>query len=933
MARLFLILHICVSLTACLPAGPKHHLERAGNYLSKNDLKMAGEEYQSAFELSKETGDLASQADSLFGLGYTAQKMGDPDLACQRYHNALTLAKRGNSWRTAYKSLYNLYLLNIAYGNYPTALQQICEAEEIAADRIGDKEKTAKAMTEKARILFLLGDYENALKSSIDSLRITEEIGNEKTSTINLISMANIYFNLGQYHKSVQRYEQAIAWAKDFQDYKLEADGNTGLGLVFIDLLRLEDAERYLRKALSIHRECQDWKGQAIDMNNLGLLSRLKGEIEGARDYFLKAQEIFEDLAGNREIGICLGNLGMIFLEEEEYEHATKSLKEAMEIFLDLGNKKETAVTYSRLGRIFFIKGEYDLAEESYFKGMRLAREIDRRETLWRIYFGLGQIYERCGRDDEALSYYENAVAVIEAVRRELVGEEIREGYLGDKEEVYESLISLLIRTEGKDSAESNLDRALQYAWRLDLLKRRELFDRLDIQFENKQRDTLYRQERGVASELNGVHHALERAQEYDKRDKSSDAFVYLKKRRARTRQEYKAFIDALAQKDPYFYSMINIKPIELGHLQYVLDENTCLIEYYLAAKQLIIFMITRNQLAVETVRVDRSEVEGAVDRFLEVIKNRGFDSEADIEEYKKIANQLYSWLFKPVEGKLKSKAILGIVPNSSLHYLPFQALLIPSEEGETRFLIEKFLVFYLNSNSMIAFAGGRTGSPESPKNFLGLANPDGSLLHAESEVISLKDLYTSSDFYLKDDASEQRVKLDSGNYKYVHIASHGVFDSSSPNNSYILLAPEGMEDGKLTVEEIYGIDYHNNHLITLSACDTAVGRLALGDEVVNLSGAFLFAGVPTVVASLWRIDDEVTRILMVEFYRNMKTMPKAEALRHAQLKVISMGRTSSHTIQERRLALAAPPTESSSPADYAHPYFWAPYILVGNWK
>jgi CHAT domain-containing protein len=176
--------------------------------------------------------------------------------------------------------------------------------------------------------------------------------------------------------------------------------------------------------------------------------------------------------------------------------------------------------------------------------------------------------------------------------------------------------------------------------------------------------------------------------------------------------------------------------------------------------------------------------------------------------------------------------------------------------------------------------------------------------------------------------------------YDVIHFATHAQLNEDDPLSSAVLLAKGGKEDGRLEVREIFGMDLKAN-LVVLSGCDTALGKLSTGDELVGLTRAFIYAGTPSVVASLWSVDDSSTAQLMSRFYRNLKTMSKAEALRQAQLELIR-GEGRSDLIAKRGVGgigklgetpEAQSPSEDPISVSTSHPYFWAPFILVGDGK
>ena len=151
-------------------------------------------------------------------------------------------------------------------------------------------------------------------------------------------------------------------------------------------------------------------------------------------------------------------------------------------------------------------------------------------------------------------------------------------------------------------------------------------------------------------------------------------------------------------------------------------------------------------------------------------------------------------------------------------------------------------------------------------------------------------------------DATEARIKKLAGSVGLIHFATHGELDESEPLSSAVLLVPGEGEDGRLEVREVFGLDLHAR-LVVLSACQTGLGKLLRGDEVVGLQRAFLYAGTPAVITTLWKVDDRATYELVRALYTRLETMGPAEALRQAQLETMR---------------------------SYPHPYQWAAFNLTG---
>jgi CHAT domain-containing protein len=243
------------------------------------------------------------------------------------------------------------------------------------------------------------------------------------------------------------------------------------------------------------------------------------------------------------------------------------------------------------------------------------------------------------------------------------------------------------------------------------------------------------------------------------------------------------------------------------------------------------------------------------------------------------------------------------IVPHGELHYLPFAAL----TDGK-RYLMDDYSITYLPSVSAWPYIKQNVG--KSNANPLIIGNPSTnradlqSLPFAESEAQTIANLYQVTPLLGKD-ATENAVRTQVGQAGVLHLAAHGSYNTINPMYSAIYLAPDGQNDGLLETHEIYGLDLKQTDLVVLSACETQLGELSTGDELVGLTRAFLFAGTPSVISSLWSVDDNSTQLLMEKFYTYWSGgMSKAEALRQAQIDVRAI---------------------------YPNPYYWAGFVLSGD--
>jgi CHAT domain-containing protein len=261
---------------------------------------------------------------------------------------------------------------------------------------------------------------------------------------------------------------------------------------------------------------------------------------------------------------------------------------------------------------------------------------------------------------------------------------------------------------------------------------------------------------------------------------------------------------------------------------------------------------------------------------------------------------QLYAWLIAPLQSYLTTR-LVGIIPYGPLHYLPFAAL----SDGR-RYFGEEHTLFYLPSASVLPFIQQKRKGELSSMLAVGQGQAKGlpALAFAEQEAQQVAALYQTQAL-VGAAATEAAFLAGASTHNILHLAAHAQLNRANPLFSRIVLAPAGASDGALEVHEIYGLDLQRADLVVLSACQTYLGETSAGDDIVGLNRAFLYAGAPTVIASLWNVDDQATSRLMVAFYARLRAgVGKAEALRAAQAEVR---------------------------AAYPHFYYWAAFVLTGD--
>jgi CHAT domain-containing protein len=333
--------------------------------------------------------------------------------------------------------------------------------------------------------------------------------------------------------------------------------------------------------------------------------------------------------------------------------------------------------------------------------------------------------------------------------------------------------------------------------------------------------------------------------------------------------------------------------------------------------------------LVVYPLNIKRQQPDSLIADFHKRLDERNLD-------FRSSARKIYDLLLKPAEKQLQGKSTLCLVPDSRLWELPFQAL----QPDDDHYLIEHHALFYAPSltvlKEMEALFKKRAGANQHLPALLAFGNPAlytktvaqvtsvhrgenlGPLPEAEAEVRTLNRLYGPAQckIYIGAEAREGTIKAEMGKYRALHFATHGILDDKNPMYSQLLLSLSGgneSDDGLLEAWEIANLDLRAD-LTVLSACDTARGRVEAGEGVIGMSWAFFVAGCPTTVVSQWKVSSASTTQLMEEFHRNLlsqgsgqkRPAPKAEALRLAALRLLK-------------------------DKQYRHPYYWAPFVVIGN--
>ncbi len=521
------------------------------------------------------------------------------------------------------------------------------------------------------------------------------------------------------------------------------------------------------------------------------------------------------------------------------------------------------------LGKAFVETGKIAEAKSALDEILAAPRIQDVGDLYWLALFERGRIAEIEKEHAKATELYRKAVEVVEQQRSSISTEASKIGFVGDKQALYARLVTVLI-------AQGQLAEAFDYVERS---KSRALVDLLAT-----------KQDFAAHGDPTAVRTLLAKL---DTADLGSRTDMALQSEGDSSRRTLAVARQRLRSAAPELSTLVTVNSVPPEELRVLIRPDETLVEYYYRDGTLLAFVLNRAEL--KAVKLDGNGLVEQVQAFRKSIEN------PQSNEWSESSRALYARLWQPLESQITARNVI-VVAHGVLHYLPFAALQRP----DGGFLADRYSLRLLPSASVLKYLKPTLARKQAPVLAFGnpdLGDPRLSLQYAEGEARTVAGLYPASRLFTRKDASETVFKRTAASYLRIHFATHGKFQADTPLDSGLYLAGDATNDGVLTVSELYSMNI-NADLVTLSACETGLGKIANGDDVVGLTRGFLYAGSRSIVASLWSVDDKATAALMRDFYKNLAALEKAEALRQAQIKTRQT---------------------------YPHPYYWAAFQLTGR--
>lgn len=788
----------------------------------------------------------------------------------------------------------------------------------------GDQEGYARLCTGVANAYSRLGQHQRSSEYYAIAARVFEESGDRAALAKIYLNLGYVLYRLDLYERSDAMYEQAEQVSREIHLDALEEQAKYNRAYLYylrglyspalqgfsrirrqltsssrhLALCDLDEAEIYLQ--LNLSQEAAALANRAIErFNQIGMrqeeaqaqavygvaLIQMR-RFDEALDVFRTAQKGFEIEGNDYWTALLEVHRADVLLALRNYGEARAVAEKAMLRFEILEIPSRRMLSLVLLARIAIAMEEVTAAED-YLRQVSSIVDHTRLPLLLFPYYMLcGQIAEIKGLRDEAERAYRLAAEDLEQHQARVQHDDIKVTFLQGRNQVYEALVRLNLEAEGKSVSAA-------FAW-CERAKSRGLVELLAQHLPSvhgRAEASMLRRIDRLREELN-VHYMRSKP-ESRSRESVLDFEAIVSKE-----QEIAGALREVAIEDSEYVSLQQVNVAGLEDVQQFLPDRTTLIEYFFTQQELVAFIVSRRTARevrhltnVGYVRALQEKLAFQLEHFLLGREFVNDHSEQILELTTHYLQALHKTLVEPLLADFSTPHIV-IVPHGPLHHLPFHAFYDGS-----RYLIDRFEITYAPSASVLRYCMEKPDVADVCPLIVGVADTNAPMV--DIEVSALKAIFPEAAILAGEQASREAFSRAARNASFVHIATHATCRRDNPMFSNFKLA-----DGYVTALDLFSMSCQAN-LVTLSGCQSGLGRIAESDDLLGLTRGFLYAGARSLLMSLWTVSDESTVTLMKEFYNEWRAgATKSRALQKA-MRTVRLG--------------------------YPNPFDWAPFILVGK--
>ena len=862
----------------------------------------------------------------------------------------------GDTYRRAL-ALFSIGISYFSLSDYRKALEYFNQAIPLAA-AVKDRRLEAGINNYAGGVLDLLGNVDQAVDHFQRANKLAHDVGWLQAEGDALVNIGKIYSDQADWQQALSFYEKALLVFQSTSGSKqAQAITFNNIGMAYSRSGEQQKALDYLQQALTLHRNGKNKSAETQTLINIARSYRLLRDYPNARTYQSQAQAVLNETANRALEGDLLDEIGLMYFEEGQPDKAVAYLLQAAQIQQSIGNQRRGAVTLTNLGQVYNRLQQSEKAFEQFTNALAIFRDIGDLSNSARALEGLARAEARSGKLDDARKHLDESLVLIETVRTRASNKLMRSAYRASVENAYELYIDVLMRQHAKDPARGLDAKALQASERG---RARNLLAQLGEARVNIRQGVdarLLDKERELTQVLNAK---AQREMQRKVGKASAEELATLQREISSLEDESQQVQEAIRKSSPQYAALTQPQPLSLKQIQEQLDADTLLLEYSVGEERSYLWAVMLDSLktyvlpgreALEKIakQVSQTLTARSVVNSLETRAQRNARIAQADRDFQSAAGELSRMILAPVAGELGNKRLV-IVADGALQYVPFAALAVSNQP-----LVLRHEIVSLPSASAFAVQRENLANRNlAPKTLAVIADPvfspgDPRLTKeaeavAQNETRSLEHLPAAATGgarlmiprlpFTRWEADQilgvaragsnlkaldfraNRAMATSGElskYRYVHFATHGYLDTRRAGLSAIVLSlfdAEGKpQDGFLRTHDIYNLKLPAE-LVVLSACETGLGKDVRGEGLEGLTRGFMYAGARRVVVSLWNVNDKATASLMQRLYIGMLRSGKtpAAALRAAQIEMLRS-------------------------AQWQAPYYWAAFVIQGEWK
>jgi CHAT domain-containing protein/tetratricopeptide (TPR) repeat protein len=914
-------------------------------YFLLGEYQESSKRYRDAEALSEKGNDWLAKARAVSQMARLQSYLGHNDQAQDLLTQALNLFKEHSADRdetatNAYgEALSNLAEVSYSKGNFVKSSDQLDSALKVLQHY---RKGQARVHLFLGYISGSIGETEKAVEELSKARALYRSINDKIGEALAVRALGTRYSRKGKEHLAIDAYNKALETFRSAGDRLSEAVALNALGQSHHNLKEYSIAIDFYKKGLQRFQDIGYVEGASVSTFQIAAAYEASKDPDQALEYYERGLTLTR-IAGNaRDEVNALINVAKFYADQGLHKQAEALYQKVLKFYESIRDIRGQAVALNNYGEFLLQRGEKQRALDTYHRGLPLSEKVGEHDILISTFYGLARANLELGALEVALQFIQRSLDVIEDLRANVESPEFRVSYFSGVQQHYELCINILMQLEKLKPGQGFAAEALAVSERG---RARLLIDLVT--------ESSFNLRAGADPELLARERKLRgllRAQAAYRIDLSSNEkgraeIAEVDSGMVQLRVDYQAVLAELSRQQPRLFPLEQAPPLDVRRIQNELrGSETMLLEYSLGEINGYLWAVTSDSLKFYELP-SRKSVEDAAREYYESLTARQETQRQPDDDYQsrvqaaenllaEKATNLSRILLGPLAGQLETKRLL-VVAEGALQYIPFDALPVPGPNNNTLLLETNEVVVLPSFSTLIAIRGKQNRSISTRKLVAVIADPvfGGSDARMQIDANSIEKGHFSRLIHASEEADaisavapwgtttvakgfeatrETAMSSDVSQYQILHFATHAFEDNRHPELSSVVLTlvdRRGEQtDGVMPLHDIYSLDL-SAELTVLSACQTALGKDTRGEGLVGLTHGFMSAGSKSVVASLWKVDDRATAVLMANFYESMLKlgMSPAAALRSAKLRMMR-------------------------DKNWNAPYYWAGFVVQGEY-